>query len=83
MHEDRSILLQVSGAEVGTHEVIAAQSVSLIRAGETLLGAENDPIRGWVSPTYLQKIPALSLAVTFETQNSLEINSIWTLSKIE
>jgi len=83
MHEDRSILLQVSGAEVRTHEVISAQSVSLIRAGETLLGAENDPIRGWVSPTYLQKIPALSLAVTFETQNSLEINSIWTLSKIE
>jgi len=82
-HEERSIHLMVSGAELKTQKPVAIQSVSLIRAGESLLGAVMDPIRGWVSPTYLQKIPALSLAVTFETKNTLEIISNWTLSKIE
>lgn len=82
-NEDSSVALQVLGADMNTHEEIAAQTISLVRAGETLLGTENNPIRGWVSPTYLQKRPALSLAVTFETQNTLEIISNWTISKIE
>jgi hypothetical protein len=38
---------------------------SLVRAGEELLEhGEAEPTRGWVSPTYGQKIPALSLAVS-------------------
>lgn len=38
--------------------------ISLVRAGELLYGREEvSPIRGWVSPTYGLKHPALSLAV--------------------
>jgi hypothetical protein len=39
-------------------------SLSLVRAGEYLHGSGGpDPVRGWVSPTYGLKLPALSLAV--------------------
>ena len=38
---------------------------SLVRAGECLVGdIEPSPVRGWCSPTYGEKVPALSLAVT-------------------
>jgi len=47
--------------------------ISLVRAGETLRGKEKNLIRGWFSPTYLVKVPALSIAATFETTKSLEI----------
>ena len=41
---------------------------SLARAGENLLGDEAvESYRGWISPTYAHKIPALSLAVTLST----------------
>jgi hypothetical protein len=36
-------------------------NLSLIRAGETLSGDYQSPVLGWFSPTYNQKIPALSL----------------------
>ena len=42
--------------------------LSLVRAGEVVFGERNvQPFEGWISPTYGQKEPALSLAV--ETQN--------------
>jgi len=45
--------------------------VSLFRAGESLLtAAPADPIRGWFSPTYTAKIPALSLALTGQCDHS-------------
>jgi hypothetical protein len=40
---------------------------SLVRAGERVFGDQPaDPVRGWFSPTYAEKIPALSLAVTVQ-----------------
>lgn len=44
---------------------------SLFRAGQSLLGAAPaDPTRGWFSPTYAAKIPALSLALTGSCDHS-------------
>ncbi len=47
--------------------------LSIVRAGELLHGsASPDPTRGWTSPTYGVKIPALSLAL--ELQGEAEIH---------
>jgi hypothetical protein len=60
---------------IGCSPFAAAGSFSLVRAGELLGGTgEPDPIRGWVSPTYGVKLPALSLAV--ETKSSNEVQFI-------
>lgn len=42
---------------------------SLVRAGET------DPLRGWYSPTYAHKLPALSLAVEVQSAEDLTLLS--------
>lgn len=81
--EQRRIHLTISAADIKEENALESAAVSLIRGGEPLLGTENNPIRGWISPTYLVKQSALSLAVTFETQRTLKINSLWTLEKIE
>jgi hypothetical protein len=45
---------------------------SLFRAGDPLLGSGlSDPTRGWTSPTYGVKIPALSLSVTVESPSEI------------
>jgi hypothetical protein len=50
-------------------------AISLTRAGEILSGsASPDPIRGWVSPTYGVKIPALSLAI--ETRSADDVQFV-------
>jgi len=49
--------------------------ITLVRAGETVYGSgAADPIRGWISPTYGVKLPALSLAV--ETRSTNEVQFI-------
>ncbi len=51
---------------------------SLVRAGEELLGDDPaDPVRGWFSPTYAEKVPALSLAVTVQAAPPLTITTNW------
>ncbi len=46
--------------------------ISLFHAGELVLGsAALDPTRGWTSPTYGVKIPALSLSVTAESRTEI------------
>jgi len=48
-------------------------SVSLFRAGELLHGsAAADPLRGWVSPSYGIKVPALSLAIEARYANEVK-----------
>ncbi|RPI88588.1 MAG: hypothetical protein EHM41_00765 [Chloroflexi bacterium] len=55
-------------------------SYSLARGGEILVGsADADLTRGWVSPTYAVKIPALSFAIDVKSQVPLRINSCWNL----
>jgi hypothetical protein len=56
--------------------------LSLIRAGKSLLGDIESPIRGWVSPTYGCKLPALSLAVKAPLQTSLTFITTWKLNPL-
>ena len=51
---------------------------SLARAGQLLTGSGSvEPIRGWVSPTYNIKHPALSLAVQVSSATPLTFVSDW------
>jgi hypothetical protein len=49
---------------------------SLVRAGETIFGSSTpDPTRGWTSPTYGVKIPALSLAAVVQGQTEISFST--------
>jgi hypothetical protein len=51
-------------------------SVDLVRAGEIVYGSGSpNPIRGWVSPIYGVKVPALSLAVETKSTNDVQFVS--------
>ena len=53
--------------------------VTIVRAGKLVFGSGPvDPIRGWVSPTYAVKIPALSLAMETRPVNDVQFNSEFT-----
>ncbi|MCP4139321.1 MAG: hypothetical protein GY755_03355 [Chloroflexi bacterium] len=53
-----------------------ASRFSLARAGECLLGdADIPPSRGWYSPTYGVKIPALSLALEVTASDAVQFTS--------
>ncbi len=55
---------------------------SLVRAGELLLGsAVPAPTRGWASPSYGIKIPALSLAIETESANEVKFATEFTFPK--
>ncbi len=54
--------------------VEARWSVSLVRAGALLAGSgEVEVRRGWASPTYGVKVPALSLALVVESQQAVTL----------
>ena len=51
-------------------------AVTLARAGETVYGSGSDePVRGWSSPTYAHKVPALSLAMEIKSPNDVQFIS--------
>jgi hypothetical protein len=51
---------------------------SIARAGERLIGGGSiEPYRGWVSPTYNHKIPALSFAITTQAAPPITLISKW------
>ncbi len=55
---------------------VPPERISLVRAGEYLRGTgAPDPVRGWVSPTYARKVPALSLAVEVESTENVKLIS--------
>jgi hypothetical protein len=67
------ITLKVVGPEAGL-------TSSLVRAGEVLAGSSpTDPVRGWVSPTYGVKHPALSFAVTTNAELPITLTTTWML----
>ena len=67
------ITLRISGSKTAR---LAQKSVSLVRAGENLYGSTAaDPIRGWTSPTYGVKVPALSLAVEIRSADAVQFVS--------
>ena len=54
----------------------ANMQIQLVRAGELLAGeGQPDPVQGWHSPTYGEKQPALSLAVTVEAALPVTLTS--------
>jgi hypothetical protein len=56
--------------------------ISLVRAGESLHGsAVPNPVRGWSSPTYGIKVPALSLAIETESANEGKFTTEFTFPK--
>jgi hypothetical protein len=71
-HADKQIKLSIQGRDPHDESAVPG-SASLIRAGKALSGEDQNPIRGWISKTYLEKNPALSYSVTFTTTKSLEI----------
>ena len=55
-------------------------AVSLVRAGSLISGSGTpSPTRGWVSPTYDSKMPALSLALEIVNPPPFSLTSIWEL----
>ena len=72
--------LRLTGPTFGfTLTLTGAESLALVRAGETLLGeVPPDPTWGWVSPTYTVKQPALGLIASTEGKLPLKITSDWT-----
>ncbi len=53
-----------------------AACASLVRSGELLYGSARPlPFEGWYSPTYSQKIPALSLALDVSSNKSFSLTS--------
>lgn len=55
-------------------------SFSIVRAGKTILGSITpQPGMGWYSPTYLQKIPALSLNWSIVTGMPVELATRFTI----
>jgi hypothetical protein len=67
------ITLKVVGPEAGL-------TPSLARAGEIVSGSgPNNPVRGWVSPTYGVKHPALSFSVTAHTKLPITVTTTWQL----
>jgi hypothetical protein len=65
------------------------KQISLVRAGEllqtseVLKTSEVSPTRGWVSPTYAAKIPALSLAVEVQSTQSVQFTSQFTFPTMD
>ncbi len=66
--------------EVGCSDEICP-AVTLVRAGEVAWGnlADCPPTRGWFSPTYGVKEPALSLALEIATDHSLQFITLFEL----
>jgi hypothetical protein len=54
--------------------------IQLFRAGELIYGTgEINPIYGWYSPTYGEKIPALACIYSITQSLPLELTSLWVL----
>jgi hypothetical protein len=88
-NSDSGVLLRLASpcgpVRLTIHYSASAQSsFSLFRAGELLVGsAVPDPTRGWTSPTYAVKIPALSLAVKAESDSEIVFSTGFTFPPID
>ncbi len=77
-HENRVVRLDVHTIPDFAQNV-NQPIISVIRAGETLLGPRQDLHLGWESDTYAEKHPALSFSALFRTPGELQIITEWTL----
>lgn len=77
---DLSLDTPYGTAELEVTSLAGNCSYSLARGGEILAGsADADLTRGWVSPTYAVKVPALSFVIELKSKVPLGINSCWKL----
>ena len=68
------------GVEIGAGEKASLAGVQLIRAGQVVYGSGDVPLyMGWVSPTYAQKVPALSLNVAAAGTPPFSLSTTWLL----
>jgi hypothetical protein len=66
--------------EIDTGKQARLGAVQLVRAGQVLYGSrEAEPVMGWVSPTYGQKKPALSLTVIATGSPPVSLITTWFL----
>jgi hypothetical protein len=72
-----SVLLEFSGVSLVGREITPPFDISLIRAGNTLMGTQMDEILGWESDTYGEKHPVLSLSLRWRVIGSVEISTEW------
>lgn len=77
--KDNGLNLDGPGVRVQLNLIsVEEMQISLVRAGKLLHGSDSTaPNRGWVSPTYGVKLPALSLAATIHSNSHLHIESRW------
>jgi len=62
--------------ELDSEPIHPGWGISLVRAGRLLFGpGPASPTGGWVSPTYGQKLPALSISLQLEFTHSLTLKS--------
>ncbi len=67
---DGSLAKKIQPAQTG--------NLQLVRAGEILFGSGNiNPITGWTSPTYGDKIPALACILEISQSLPVELKSEW------
>jgi hypothetical protein len=65
----------------GDSRQVKMTGVQLVRGGKAISGSPECPlVLGWYSPTYGQKVPALSLRCFFEGKAPISIISDWLLS---
>jgi len=87
LHQEQGrITLRLSSPHgLVTLQVLASEpdpDVRLVRGGERIYGQGDVlPIMGWVSPTYGQKLPALSFEVGVRTKNDVQFTSIFELPR--
>jgi hypothetical protein len=68
------VKLMISGPGSGMEQ--SGWGINLVRAGQLIYGTgAASPTQGWVSPTYGQKIPALSISAQIEIFHSLTLRS--------
>ena len=78
--QDHLVSLTVSASNFSSQAPLADPQISLIRAGENLIGQRENCIMGWASDTYGQKSPALSLNISYVANNDFTIQTTWTLA---
>jgi hypothetical protein len=75
-------ILEISACfgENKTPIALSAENYSLVRAGEVLSGTSiHEATRGWYSPTYTERQPALSLAVQIHHPPPIYLTTRWQL----
>ena len=64
--------------QIGENGAVENQQIGLARAGQNLSGKEPvDPTWGWRSPTYAQKVPALSFFISAQTPAPVVFATRW------